>query len=359
MAQPISNLPVGAKVKFGQYQVESEAVQPIVWQVAGINHYKDSLNPSIKDHVTLLTNNIIDLRGFDAKEPSNADTNRRNYGNNRYRDSNLRQWLNKSAYPWFAETHSADEPPTDAGTNDYGTGYDDKAGFLSSFTADELGAILVTNLRVVLNTVTDGGGSETLTDKVFLLSNTEVGLANENGIAEGALLPLFSSDASRVAYLTQQAFNYTKSTSKPSAVGNAWYWWLRSPSAGGADLVRSVLASGALNYGSAYGGSYGVRPALNLESGILVSDVPGGDGVYTIVWATPHIITLDKPITITTTDAITKVKLNAKQAGVNMVLKEIDAEKHIYTAYNQNTNTVDIEVEGEDVTLDKLAYTIS
>ena len=37
---------------------------------------------------------------------------------------------------------------------------------------------------------------------MFLASTTEVGLANENGIAEGSRLALFSNDASRVAYPT-------------------------------------------------------------------------------------------------------------------------------------------------------------
>lgn len=286
MAQPISNLSVGDKIKLGTYQVEGSIREPILWVVAGKNHYKDSLNPGIVDHVTLLTESMIDLRGFDAKEPSNSNSDRKSYGNNRYRDSNLRQWLNKSVYPWFIKTHTADEPPTDSGMSQP-TGYDDEPGFLSNLTAAEQSALVPTTIRVVRNTVTDGGGSETVTDKIFLLSNTEVGLANENSIAEGSLLPLFSDNASRIAYATQQCINNTKSGIKPSGTTAGWYWWLRTPNAGYAYNVRYVNTDGTLRSNNAYYGNYGVRPALNLKSEILVSDAPGEDGAYIMLGMGP------------------------------------------------------------------------
>ena len=59
--------------------------------------------------------------------------------------------------------------------------------------------LMETTLTVVKSS-TDGGSYETFKAKMFLASTTEVGLANENGIAEGSRLALFSNDASRVAY---------------------------------------------------------------------------------------------------------------------------------------------------------------
>lgn len=280
----LKDLPVGARVRFGKYQVENEAPEPIVWQVAGISHYRDALNPNIKEHITLVPEKIIDLRGFDAKEPSNSNTDRRNYGNNNYRDSNIRQWLNKSGHPWFDKTHSVDESPTDSGMNQP-TGYDRKLGFLSNFTDEELRIILDTNLRVARNTVTDGGGSETVIDKVFLLSNTEVGLANEGGIVEGSKLPLFNDNASRVRFLTQQALSNTKSSSKPSNASSGWHWWLRTPYVTLSSYVRRVNTAGSLNFSNAFDGHIGVFPALNLESGTLVSVRP--DGIYECIYNYP------------------------------------------------------------------------
>ena len=91
MVQALSNLTVGSKIKFGTYKVEQSSIEPIIWLIADKNH-----NGYPANSVTLLTEKIIDLRGFDAKEPSNSNTDRQKYGNNRYLHSNLRQWLNKS-----------------------------------------------------------------------------------------------------------------------------------------------------------------------------------------------------------------------------------------------------------------------
>lgn len=283
MAQLLSNLVVGSKVKFGKYQVASETAQDIIWKIVAKNH---SGYPS--NAITLLTEKIIDLRASDAKEPSNSDGNRQSYGNNRYSLSNIEQWFNKdsAAGAWWAASHAADAAPSTsdsvAGT---GTQYSAKAGFLNLFTATEKAAIQNTTIRVVKASV-DGGSYEDIARKVFLPSTTEVGLANESSIAEGALWAGFSNDASRIAYLTQQAFTNTPSSSKPSAVGNAWYWWLRTPYASYSSRVRFVYSDGTLNFNYAYGGNIGVRPALNLLSSISVSDSTDVDGCYTIIWNT-------------------------------------------------------------------------
>ena len=67
MAQALSNLPLGAKIKFGRYSVNGEAAEEIKWIVVARNH---SGYPS--NSVTLLTEGVIDLRSFDAREPSST-----------------------------------------------------------------------------------------------------------------------------------------------------------------------------------------------------------------------------------------------------------------------------------------------
>ena len=195
------------------------------------------------------------------------------------------QWLNSRSAKgqWYSAQHSADATPTDANTNNYGTGYDDKPGFLSLFTDEEYGAILTTSVTTAKNTVTDGGGSEVVSSKLFLLSNTEVGLANENNIVEGSLLPLFSDSSSRVCKLTDQCFKNTLSTNKPSTVNGAWQWWLRTPYASLSCAGRTVHSSGDLDLYIAFRGDYGVRPALNVINKLLVSDSPDADGCYEII----------------------------------------------------------------------------
>lgn len=56
------------------------------------------------------------------------------------------------------------------------------------------------------------------------------------------------------------------------------WWWLVSPYAGNAGNARDVNTDGGLDYGIAYDGSDGVRPAFFAESGIILES-DGGEAV--------------------------------------------------------------------------------
>ena len=287
MPQALSNLPVGAKVKFGKFQVNTEDAQPIVWTIVAKNHQCTPAYP--ENAITLHATEILDLRCFDAKEPSNSNVDRRNSGNNLYSASNLGQWLNNDAVggAWYSAAHSADHSPdTTAVTGGYGTQYASRPGFLNGFTDDEKAAILLTTIRVVKPS-TDGGAYEDVVRKVFLPSTTEVGLSNEGSIAEGAEWGYYTSDTARIGYVTQQCFSNTLSSAKPSSKNTAWDWWLRTPRYSFPDYVRNVRMNGTLSYVFAFHGDLGVRPALNLSSSLLVSDSTDVDGCYTFVWTSP------------------------------------------------------------------------
>ena len=303
MSQALSNLAVGSKVKFGKYQVNTEKAQPIIWTIVAKNHVSTPAYPS--NSVTLHAAEILDLRCFDAEEPSNSNSDRQKYGNNRYSVSNLDQWLNKDAAggAWYSAAHSADHSPdTTAGTGGYGTQYAARPGFLNGFTDDEKAAILSTTIRVVKPSI-DGGSYEDVVRKVFLPSTTEVGLSNENSIAEGAAWGYYTSNTARIGYVTQQCFSNTPSSSKPSSKTTAWYWWLRTPHHSFANIARGVNLDGSLGGKNVYRGNNGVRPALNLSSSQLVSDTTDSDGCYTVVFA--GTITPPAPATITVPSAIT------------------------------------------------------
>lgn len=274
MPQQLSRLPVGAKVKDLNTRYYGK---PIVFQVIDKNHAGYPNNS-----VTLLTDKIITLKAFDAKE-SGGDSDRVNYGNNRYSLSNIRQWLNKDTSPWYVAQHSYDNPPNNANVWSNFNEYDAEAGFLTNFSAELKAKLLLTTLTVAKATV-DGGGSETVQDKVFLLSETEVGLGNENGIAEGTPFSIFNSDSARQAYPTSEAVSNSEYTSSSLNTSQSWYWRLRTPYAGYSSSARGVHSSGSLSYYNAFNGSIGVRPALNLPSDILVSDTVDTDGAYVIVW---------------------------------------------------------------------------
>ena len=276
MAKLLSSLPIGTKVKEANTKYYG---QPIVFQMIDVNHAGYPANS-----ITLLTDKSIMLKSFDAKEASNPDTNRQNYGNNRYLHSNLRQWMNKEVNPWYAAQHSYDTPPNATNVNSGWNDYEAEAGFLSNFSAEMKAKLLLTTLTVAKNTVTDGGGSETVQDKVFFLSNTEVGLANENGVVEGSLFSIFNSDTARLAKPTAEAVANSEYTSTSLTANDPWHWWLRTPYAGYSNNARVVNSSGSLSNTIAYYGHFGVRPALNLSSDIMVSDTADANGVYTIEW---------------------------------------------------------------------------
>lgn len=302
MAQTLASLPNGALVKDNGSLYNGV---PVIFRKAATNHTGYPANS-----VTLITERIISIKPNDAREPTNADANRASSGNNRYRTSNIRQWLNSAANPpWFtaqnltdgvANTNNRDQTPNAANVHaTHGNAYDTERGFLANFSANFRNAMLATNLGVARNTVTDGGGHETVSDLFFNASNTEVGLANENNIAEGTRLPIFSDNNSRLAFQTQQAINASQATT--TAIGNAWHWWLRTPLAANSLNVRLVHSSGDLSASNAWNGSIGLRPLCNLQSGILVSDTPDPvDGAFVMLFVQPPTMppTLDVPSTI-------------------------------------------------------------
>lgn len=319
MPQALSNLPVGAKVKFGKYQVNTEDAQPIVWTIVAKNHQCTPAYP--ENAITLHATEILDLRCFDAKEPSNSNVDRQNYGNNHYSVSNLDQWLNKDAAggAWYSAAHSADHSPdTTAGTGGYGTQYAARPGFLNGFTDDEKAAILSTTIRVVKPSA-DGGSYEDVVRKVFLPSTTEVGLSDENSIAEGATWGYYTSNTARIGYVTQQCFSNTPSSFTPLSKTTAWYWWLRTPIYSSARHARSVYKDGSLLSDGACKGYGGVRPALNLSSSLLVSDSTDADGCYTFVWTSPT----DYTFTLNGTQYTNVARINYVSGNTTREIKKL------------------------------------
>lgn len=282
MSKTLGSLSVGAKIEvpvLSAYQ--SRFGSKIVFKIADKNH---SGYPS--NSVTLITEKIIQNMASDAKEPSNSNSDRKNYGNNRHIYSNLLQWLNSNAAAgaWYSAKHGADQAPTTKNTHVTYNPYTSWAGFLAMLEPKFVAELMETTLTVVKSS-TDGGSYETFKAKMFLASTTEVGLANENNIAEGSLLALFSNDASRVAYPTAQCVNNADDyTNSGFATSKGWYWWLRTPYSSNAGNVRCVFSVGSLYYFDAYGGYVGVRPLCNLKSSILVSDSPNSDGNYTVIY---------------------------------------------------------------------------
>ena len=291
MAKALSSLAAGALVKDTGTLYNGKT---IVWKIADKNHAGYPANS-----VTLITERIISLKCFDAKESGNSDSNRKSYGNNRWIYANIRQWLNSQAAAgqWYSAQHGQDAPPSNANVWDNYNEYQQEAGFLAGFSANFLAALLTTT-HTVGKAQVDGGGTESCTDKIFLATCTEVGLSGD--VTAGSKLAIFSNDASRQAKPTAEAVSKSEYTNSGLNANSPWYWWLADAYASDSYYVRYVDSSGALNWSTACDGIGGVRPLCNIKSDILVSDNPDSDGAYTIIWnrapSAPSTITVPETV---------------------------------------------------------------
>lgn len=274
----LSSLPIGAKIK-----VPHSVMGNVIFLKADQNHTGYPENST-----TLITDELILLRAFDAKEPNNTDSNRRQYGNNRYSVSNIDHWLNStaSAGQWYSPQHTTDQSPNSTSVVDNNP-YDTDAGFLNGFDALFIAAIQDTTIKVARNTVTDGGGYDTLVRKVFLPSRTELTNQAENSIMEGSLLQYFqaNTDAIRIAKIsTYAAEDNNNKGSKSVTAGSNHYYFTRTPDSSDSYRVRAVGANGSATYSNwVNGGRDGVRPLCNLNSETPVSDQPDSDGYYSLI----------------------------------------------------------------------------
>lgn len=285
MAQTLSSLPIGAKVKFGKHSINGETALPISWIIVAKNH---SGYPS--NSVTLLSEKIIDLRAYDGTE-TNLPGSSSKAGNNNYGLSNIDAWLNSDAVSWYNSRHTYDTPPNNDNTL-HGTGYSDRPGFLNNFDASEVNAILSSTISVTKY----GATVENIVRKVFLPSFSELGVQITGEPTNGTLWSYFSTNTNE-AFLSSQCLSYTLSASKPSNTTMSWSYWMRSVNPTSASMVYYTYLNKSYSQYPAEFGSSGVRPALNLPASASISDVTDSDGCYTFNWnsAPPVPTTLNVP----------------------------------------------------------------
>lgn len=276
MAQRLSNLPIGALVKFGKHQVGSESVQPIIWIIADKNHKGYPANS-----VTLITQKIIDIRAYDAIEKARYEDDYASGGVN-YRDSNINMWLNSSAGAgaWYTAVDKYDYPPSNDRIT-YNTGYQDRPGFLYNFSANERLALLPTTLVVQQSQ----NISLSVTSKVFIPSLWET--IGSHTYEDGSTRLEYFKSSVVTAPLTQQAFTNTASTDKPTSTSVNWNYMTRSTSL---DYVHCVSSTGSSIRDVPSAGNKGLRPCINLSPEMKVSDTTDADGCYVISFNTAPIL---------------------------------------------------------------------
>ncbi len=291
MAQSLSNLAVGAKIKFGRHSINGEAPQDIIWRVVAKGHVSAPAYPS--NSITLLADKVIDLKYYDAMEPAGEDSYRRTGGNNRYSVSNIDQWLNSDggAGQWYVARHGTDAAPTTAliGAND---AYADRPGFLHWFSQDEKNAILTTTIRNKLNEL-DGRGTEDTNRKVYLPAYCEVMLSYDS-VPEGECWEYFANEYGNErlkATVTAQVFEHSTASTKPASISDAVNWVTRTchTSRDWSHYIYGIGGTYGINgtaalYTTRSAAAYGIRPALNLSATTSISDTVDGDDCYTTIF---------------------------------------------------------------------------
>ena len=234
----IGELELEDKIKFGFYENQS-----LTWTV------KDTLTKK-EGFISVACDQNLGNIQFDAPENASDNVNpitaRKNQGNNRYLYSAVRQIINsdQAKGAWWTKQHDYDVAPSYL---------NQKAGFLSEFTDYEKEILYQRKLKCVLDT-NDGGGSETMTDKMWLASSYEVGLEVTVPTENTHVFDGFTDNTSR---------SYTSN------------WWLRtvqdanSSNPKSASVVRIVSTSGSMG-NIAASNTYAARPFCSLPTSAYV-----------------------------------------------------------------------------------------
>lgn len=284
MAKTLGQLNVGDKIQVPIKEAyHSRFGANIVFTIADKNHAGYPVNS-----VTLITDKVIQMMAFDAREPGNPISGYASYGNNNYSLSNIRRWLiSEASSSWYYKAHAYDAPPDENMANWSGGNnpYHDWPGFLYVFEDGFADRLILTEVSTkdppMTGTYTNVGYY-----KMFLMSTTEGGLSSPYvAEGEGTPLALFATTPARRGTKTNEC--------RLNSPGGTTTWdadyWFRTASLS-TDPGRSYVIG---TYGSGAGSSWtntnsmGIRPVCNAPSSIVVSDTPNTEGVYTATFNSP------------------------------------------------------------------------
>ncbi len=219
---------------------DGNLTKPVIWIVVAKNHY------GIGSGITLLSNELIGCRAFDFSLNYAVDSGYDTVDcSNQWRNSGLNDF-ECGLRPWLNST---------------GNYKDD--GFYQAFSESFKENILPTS---VPNKTPHQGESYTTKDSVFIPSTTELGDTEHDWTYEiGAVYPYFyeAKDIKRKAKLSGER--------KHDFGLDYWYYWTRSPSH---NCVYRVDPDGGFKAIDGACNDYlGVRPALNFNSEVMVTEI--------------------------------------------------------------------------------------
>lgn len=286
MAQALSTLALGTKLEI---QVKSEWQHKfgarIIFMVVDKNH---AGYPS--GAISLMTEKALMNAAYDAKEPTNPNSDRAMSGNSRYIHSNIHQWLNSSAASaWYSAKHTYDAPPIAENVVNGVNSYASWPGFLNMLN-EQFGITLMSTSLQAARPDIDGGGVDSFSAKMFLPSISEMGYAPYMTTADGTLLSYFNTNERRAYPIPETGASGFVNTYTRSARAAGYAWGIDS----------RAIVGGEYSGKQAYGFSYH-RPMCNLPGTTMVMPSPYTSGMYILVENPPTAPTINYPIAGKTT----------------------------------------------------------
>lgn len=310
----IDNIIVGGRyITFGKYNGEK-----LVWRCIG----DDGENGKI-----FISDKILTLKSFDAKGTDSTEYNEQ-YGNGRWKTSNLRLWLNSEDdnVEW-GDTNS----PSEEFVKDMKNPYHNEKGFLCSdnFSPLEVNLLKEYSYKTLINYQNigdDSSGSdnhmycsivddvlqnynqayyEMLEDKVHIPSVEDIYNINNDVYTYGISYYMTSP--------TQVLADNNMNCFLELNTEGAWNYWLRDALYSTDDSkVRCVNNDGKIGYASAYDGEIGVRPMIVIDS--TSAGINGGNGSienpYNITSEEACALEIKKDVVLENTQVIVNVYEN-------------------------------------------------
>ena len=251
---------IGDYIRLGTYNGEA-----IVWRCVA----KDNNGPLI------LSDKVLeDYMPYDATTGANAKTgsHRRNswrskYGSNHWRDSNVRSWLNSSAEAGAVDWLCGNPPDADhvlPGT----AAYNQKEGFLRSFSQNEIGAIKTVKQRSIVShpEYTAGYLDEPGTDLPYNTDISAVADGYDKAYYENIIDKVFLLDVRQLHTIYENRETLGNYYIAQNRSGVTWNYWLRTSVTDCNHDMRYVTTGGSILRDAPYKGYYGVRPAFYLDT---------------------------------------------------------------------------------------------
>ena len=338
----LEEIKVGDYVQFGKYNNA-----PILWRVISRDANGDPM---------LLADRILTLKAFDASGSYHVgDSTRLMNGSNYYLDSNIRQWLNSSIanngsnlIDWIQNDPIAEN--LWLGHNPYNR----EKGFLAdgNFTATERNLIKPLSHKVVIAGVDaakkEGGtGNHTYSRNIINVVQNYDTTANYQSATDNVFLlsvkqlKEFVYDNSSVlgtnyhiAKPTIQAVE--QSTFKDSVnlnSNNNFAYLLNSAFSITTDGVRYVRSEGTVEADSAFGGAYGIRPALQLNLSSVVFSSGTGEFASPFVIGASAAADIESP----STPSLNVSNVTGSNATLNWTASTDNVGVSVYEIYNNTT----------------------